>query len=375
MITPRSSRRHVQDRVAGIVSRAPGAPMLDVSDLVKRYGDVLALDGCSLQVPAGHLVGLLGPNGAGKTTVMRTLFGLVLPDAGTVRWRGRLVDARCWRRFGYMPEERGLYPSMRVGEQIAYFGRLSGLSTRDAGAAARRWMGRLGLAGREDSRIDRLSHGNQQRVQLAVALVHDPDVLVLDEPFAGLDPIAVDALAALMHELCGAGTTVLFSSHQLDLVEHLCEDVVILDQGRVVLAGRLSELRACAPRRRLEVTLAGDAGDRWWERWSLALPGVEVVDGDARRVRLTADRSVDPGKVLAAVGAHHHAAAHRARERPGLADSDRGDLHARRDLRPVPRRRPALPERGPAHRRLPPPARSLARRTGAAAASPALGGH
>ena len=272
--------------------------MLDVTGLVKRYGHVVALDGCSLQVPAGHLVGLLGPNGAGKTTIMRTLFGLVVPDAGMVRWDGRTVDARCWRRFGYMPEERGLYPTMRVGEQIAYFGRLSGLSTRDAAGAARRWMDRLGLAGRADSRIDRLSHGNQQRVQLAVALVHDPDLLVLDEPFAGLDPIAVDALAALMHELCGAGTTVLFSSHQLDLVEHLCEDVVILDKGRVVLAGRLSELRAGTPRRCLEVTLADDAGDRWWERWSPALPGAQVVDGDARRVRLTVDRSVDLEKVL-----------------------------------------------------------------------------
>ena len=163
MITPGTPRRHLQDRVAGTVACTPGTPMLEVSDLVKRYGGVLALDGCSLQVPAGHLVGLLGPNGAGKTTVMRTLFGLVLPDAGTVRWRGRPVDARAWRRFGYMPEERGLYPAMRVGEQIAYFGRLSGLSTRDAAAAAGRWMARLGLAGREDSRIDRLSHGNQQR--------------------------------------------------------------------------------------------------------------------------------------------------------------------------------------------------------------------
>jgi ABC-2 type transport system ATP-binding protein len=272
--------------------------MLEITELVKRYGDVLALDGCSLRVPPGHLVGLLGPNGAGKTTVMRTLFGLVVPDAGQVRWRGRAVDARSWRRFGYMPEERGLYPAMRVAEQIAYFGQLSGLSARDAAASARRWMDRLGLAGRAGSRIDRLSHGNQQRVQLAVALVHDPDLLVLDEPFAGLDPIAVDALAALMHELCRAGTTVLFSSHQLDLVEHLCEDVVILDWGRVVLAGRLSELRAAAPRRRLEVMLAGDAGDRWWERWSPALPGVEVIDGDARRVRLTADRSADLEKVL-----------------------------------------------------------------------------
>ena len=177
--------------------------------------------------------------------------------------------------------------------------RLSGQSAREAAAAARRWMDRLGLADRAGTRIDRLSHGNQQRVQLAVALVHDPDLLVLDEPFAGLDPIAVDALAALMHELCRAGTTVLFSSHQLDLVEHLCEDVVILDKGRVVLAGRLSQLRAHAPRRRLEVMLARDAGQRWWERWSSALPGVEVVEGDSRRLRLTVDRAVDLEKVLA----------------------------------------------------------------------------
>jgi ABC-2 type transport system ATP-binding protein len=299
MITSGASYPAVRDRVPGEAPAMPGEPGLEVSGLVKRYGRVLALDRCSLQVPPGHLVGLLGPNGAGKTTVMRTLFGLVVPDAGTVRWRGRPVDARYWQRFGYMPEERGLYPGMRVREQIGYFGRLAGLSTGDAAAAAGRWIGRLGLAGREDSRIDRLSHGNQQRVQLAVALVHDPELVVLDEPFAGLDPIAVDALAVLMHELCAGGTTVLFSSHQLDLVEHLCEDVVILDHGRVVLAGRLSELRAATPRRRLEVALARDAGERWWERWSPGLPGVAVAGGDARRVRLSLDRSVDLAKVLA----------------------------------------------------------------------------
>jgi ABC-2 type transport system ATP-binding protein len=189
---------------------------------------------------------------------------------------------------------------MRVRDQIAYFGRLGGLSAADAAAAAARWVTRLGLAGREDSRIDRLSHGNQQRVQLAVALVHDPELVVLDEPFAGLDPIAVDALAMLMHELCADGTTVLFSSHQLDLVEHLCEDVVILDQGRVVLAGRLGELRAAAPRRWLVIALAHDAGEGWWERWLPGLPGVEVADGDTRSVRLSIDRSVDLEQVLAA---------------------------------------------------------------------------
>jgi ABC-2 type transport system ATP-binding protein len=276
--------------------------MLEVTGLMKRFATVVALDGCSLQVPAGHLVGLLGPNGAGKTTVMRTLFGLVQPDAGTVRWAGRPLDASSWRRFGYMPEERGLYPGMRVGEQLTYLGRLSGLNAKDAAAATRRWTGRLGLAGKEGSRVDRLSHGNQQRVQLAAALVHDPDLLVLDEPFAGLDPIAVDALAALLHELSDTGTTVLFSSHQLDLVEHLCEDVVILDRGKVVLAGRLSELRAGTPQRRLEVTIADDAGARWWEQWSPGLPGACVTGGDGRHVRLTVDRSIDLEKVLRAAG-------------------------------------------------------------------------
>jgi energy-coupling factor transporter ATP-binding protein EcfA2 len=144
MITSGTSSRIARDRVP---SEAPGTPGLEVTGLLKRYGRVLALDGCSLQVPPGHLVGLLGPNGAGKTTVMRTLFGLVVPDAGTVWWRGRPVDGRCWQRFGYMPEERGLYPGMRVKEQIIYFGRLGGLSAGDAAAAADRWLGRLGWPG------------------------------------------------------------------------------------------------------------------------------------------------------------------------------------------------------------------------------------
>ena len=170
----------------------------------------------------------------------------------------------------------GLYPGMRTAEQIAYFGRLSGLPAPDAAAAARRWIGRLGLDGREESRVDRLSHGNQQRVQLAVALVHDPDLLVLDEPFAGLDPIAVDALAALLHELCQAGTTVLFSSHQLNLVEHLCEDVVVLDKGRVVLAGLLSRAAGPGP----AAPPGGDAGPGRGG----ALVGAMVV-GPARRPR------------------------------------------------------------------------------------------
>lgn len=277
---------------------AQASDTLELIGLRRRYGDVVALDGLSFSVPPGEVFGFLGPNGAGKTTAMRAVFGLVALDGGEVRWCGGPIGERERRRFGYMPEERGLYPGMRIFDQLVFLGQLHGLQVGPAREAALLWTERLGLADRRADRLEMLSHGNQQRVQLAACLVHAPELLILDEPFAGLDPVAVDAFSAILAERASAGATVLFSSHQLDLVEHLCEDVVILDKGRIVLAGRLSELRARAPRRRLEVTLARDAGERWWERWSLALPGVEVVDGDSRRVRLTVARSVDLEKVL-----------------------------------------------------------------------------
>jgi ABC-2 type transport system ATP-binding protein len=229
------------------------APGLEVIGLQQRYGELIALDACSLAVPPGRVVGLLGPNGAGKTTAMRCIFGLVQPDRGTVTFDGRPVDRESRRRFGYMPEERGLYPRMRVRPQLEYLARLSGLDRRAARAGADRWLGRLGLAPRADDRLDALSHGNQQRVQLAAALVHDPVLLVLDEPFAGLDPLGVEALSEVIRELAQGGTGVLFSSHQLDLVEHVCEDVVIVDRGRVALSGALARLRADAGRSYLEV--------------------------------------------------------------------------------------------------------------------------
>jgi ABC-2 type transport system ATP-binding protein len=274
--------------------------MLGFDGVTKRFGPLTALDRCAFTARPGRLTGFLGPNGAGKTTAMRAVFGLVALDAGTVRWQGRPVTAaeRAW--FGYMPEERGLYPRMRVRDQLVYLGQLCGRGAGDVARSVDAWLERFGLADRAADRLDALSHGNQQRVQLIAALVGEPELLVLDEPFSGLDPIAMGAMSELLSDLAAEGVTVLFSSHQLDLVEYLCEDVVILDKGRVVLAGRLSELRARAPRRRLEVTLAEDAGERWWERWSPALPGAAVVDGDARRVRLTVDRSVDLEKVMAA---------------------------------------------------------------------------
>jgi ABC-2 type transport system ATP-binding protein len=218
--------------------------MLEIVNLYKSFGDVVALDGCNFTVRPGQLVGLLGPNGSGKTTTMRSILSLVAPDSGTVRWAGAAIDAASRLRFGYMPEQRGLYPRMKVASQLVYFGRLHGLSKEAATTATRLWLDRLGLSSRSESRLEELSHGNQQRAQLAAALVHDPTLLVLDEPFSGLDPIGVEAMIAILTEHAAAGAAVVFSSHQLDLVEDLCEDVVILARGKVVLSGPVRELRS-----------------------------------------------------------------------------------------------------------------------------------
>jgi ABC-2 type transport system ATP-binding protein len=266
--------------------------VLELRDVSKRYGDVPALSGCSFQVRPGRLTGFVGPNGAGKTTAMRAILGLVTQDAGTVSWRGHPVSAADRRRFGYMPEERGLYPKMRVVDQLVFLGRLSGLSAAAAARQAGRWLDALGLGERKASRLDDLSHGNQQRVQLAAALVHAPELLVLDEPFSGLDPLAMDSMSALLTGIARAGAAVLFSSHQLDVVEHLCEDVVVIDVGRVVLSGDLGEIRGATADRYLEVTVTGDPGRL------LHLAGTAVVSHDGDRVRLRVPRMVDPVGLL-----------------------------------------------------------------------------
>jgi ABC-2 type transport system ATP-binding protein len=230
--------------------------VLELRGLSRRFGDVVALDDVSFTVAEGEMVGIVGPNGAGKTTAMRIALGVLQPDAGEVRWRGIVVDAEMRRRFGYMPEERGLYPKMRVLDQLVYLARLHGLGEQDAHAQAARVAEVLGVADRAKDRTDALSLGNQQRVQLARALVHRPEVLVLDEPFSGLDPVGVDVLSGVLREQAAQGVPVVFSSHQLELVERLCESVVLIDHGRVVASGRIADLRAADPRRLLRVEVA-----------------------------------------------------------------------------------------------------------------------
>lgn len=183
---------------------------------------------------------------------MRSVFGLVALDGGTATWDGAPITPTMRNRFGYMPEQRGLYPKMKAIDHVAWLGRLRGMSAAASEAAAHRWLGDLGLEGRSDERIERLSHGNQQRVQLAASLVHDPDLLVLDEPFSGLDPMGADSMAHVLRTRAREGATVLFSSHQLDVVADLCEDVAVIAAGKVVLEGTIEEVRRSAPRRRLE---------------------------------------------------------------------------------------------------------------------------
>jgi ABC-2 type transport system ATP-binding protein len=272
--------------------------MLRMEDLHKRFGDVVALDGCSLSVAPGQMVGFLGPNGAGKTTAMRTIFGLVRPDGGRVLWDDQPLTTPLRRRIGYMPEERGLYPKMKIRRQLVYFGRLHGQDRPEAERAADRWLEEFDLADRAEAKLIELSHGNQQRVQLATALVHNPMLLVLDEPFAGLDPIAAQKMVAVLREQTERGVAVLFSSHQLDVVEHLCEDVVIIHQGRIILSGRVSQLRSASTRRYLEISTARPVPDSWIR----AIPGARLIERRDDRIRLLVDDGLDLGGVASIAG-------------------------------------------------------------------------
>ncbi len=268
--------------------------MLSFVDVSKRFGAVQALADCSFSVARGRMLGFLGPNGAGKTTAMRAVFGLVRLDRGEVLWDGRPVGLAERLGFGYMPEERGLYPRMPVGDQLEYFGCLHGLGAAVARAAGSDWLERLGLADRADAKVEELSHGNQQRVQLAVALLHEPDLLVLDEPFAGLDPVAVHTLAEVLRGEASRGAAVLFSSHQLELVEDICEEVAIIDHGVIVATGEVGELRRGSQQRRIELQLDGAPS-----QWFPDVAGVELVERRNGDLRLRVGRDVDPERVLA----------------------------------------------------------------------------
>jgi ABC-2 type transport system ATP-binding protein len=269
--------------------------MLQIEGLDRSFGDRKVLDDVGFTVQRGRLTGFVGGNGAGKTTTMRIILGVLAADAGRVTLDGHDLTADDRVDFGYMPEERGLYPKMRVAEQVAYLGRLHGVDRATALTRAHDLLDRLGLSERADEPLENLSLGNQQRAQIAAALVHDPRVLILDEPFSGLDPLAVDVVVGVLSEYAASGVPVLFSSHQLDLVERLCDDLVIIADGKIRAAGPREELREAFGSTRYEVVTSGDLG------WLRDVPGVEVVEFDGGYALFESDEAVAQTVLAAAL--------------------------------------------------------------------------
>ena len=270
-------------------------PGLELRGLTKRYGDLLAVNDLSFEVRPGEVFGFVGSNGAGKTTTMRIVLGVLLADRGEVLWAGKPMDFEMRRQIGYMPEERGLYPKMHAGEQLVYLAQLHGLTQAAAVASVNHLLDRFDLKERTNDDIQKLSHGNQQRVQLAAALVFDPRLLILDEPFAGLDPEAVDSMSEVLRERAADGVPVVFSSHQLELVERLCDRVAIIQKGHLVACGTVDELRGRGPVR-LWVDAPSAPPD-----WASRVPGVHVVSSEGKRILLQLNGADDQSVLRAAL--------------------------------------------------------------------------
>ena len=256
--------------------------MLQITNLTRRFGDSVAVDQVSFDVASGAMTGFVGGNGAGKTTTMRMIMGVLGIHEGEVTWRGHAITPADRRRFGYMPEERGLYPKQPILDQLVYLAQLKGMRTAPARIQARELLERFGLGERTGDALEKLSLGNQQRVQIIASVLPRPDALVLDEPFSGLDPAAVDSMVDVLRDYTRDGVPVLFSSHQLDLVERLCDHLIVLAQGRVVANGSVAQLRDTGvPRYRL--VTGSDAG------WLRSLDGVRVLDLDGNTALLEAE--------------------------------------------------------------------------------------
>ncbi len=286
--------------------------MLEIRGVNRSFGDRRVLSDVTFDVRPGRMTGFVGSNGAGKTTTMRIILGVLSADSGAVSLDGEILGPDDRRRFGYMPEERGLYPKMRVQEQLVYLARLHGLNTAAAKENADGLLEQLGLTERADAPVESLSLGNQQRAQIAAALVHDPEVLVLDEPFSGLDPIAVETVLNVLKARAAAGVPVLFSSHQLDIVERLCDDLIVIADGTIKAQGSREQLREERSGRRYELEVAGDAG------WVRDVPGVRVVEFSAGSAVFDADDDRPGQEVLRRALATDHVITFR-RRRPSLA--------------------------------------------------------
>lgn len=270
--------------------------MIELNGITRSFGDRRVLDDVTFSVAGGRMTGFVGGNGAGKTTTMRIILGVLAQGSGTVTFDGQPITAGDRSRFGYMPEERGLYPKMKVAEQLVYLGKLHGLSAAAAKSEVDGLLERLGLAERGGDTLESLSLGNQQRAQIAAALVHRPIALVLDEPFSGLDPMAVDVVLGVLRDYAAQGVPVLFSSHQLDIVERLCDDVTVIGGGRILASGSRESLRAQHSGREFEIELTGAAADAGWVRDQA---GISLTHLDGGYARFEAENDAVAQAVLA----------------------------------------------------------------------------
>lgn len=269
---------------------------LVLDSLSKRFGETQALDGISFAVEPGQVFGFLGANGAGKTTTMRIVLDILRPDAGTVTWRGRPAHELPRRTWGYLPEERGLYPRMKVLDQLVFFAALYGVPTAEATRRVRHWLGRFRIPEYADRRAEELSKGNQQKIQFIAAILHDPDVLLMDEPFVGLDPVNVALLKEAFLELRDLGKTLVLSTHQMEMVEELCESIVIIDRGRIVVGGPVGEVKRASGRRVVRLGVTGDPS----LAWLADLDGVRVIRSGRDYTELHVEAGRDPQSILRA---------------------------------------------------------------------------
>ena len=270
---------------------------LVVDSISKRFGDVVALDGVSFTVAPGSIFGLLGANGAGKTTSMRIVLDILRADTGRVTWDGVENLAMPRRTWGYLPEERGLYAKMRVGEQLRFFAALYGVGDAAARDEIADWLERFRIPDYVDRKVEELSKGNQQKIQFIAAILHDPDVLIMDEPFTGLDPVNVRLLKEAFGEMQDRGKTLIFSTHQMETVEELCEAIAIIDRGHVVVSGAVRDVKRSMGRQVVRLATAGGGNGLPWLQ---QLPGVSVTADreDYVELRIPADR--DPEEILRA---------------------------------------------------------------------------